>query len=38
MRALRVTAGILLFVVALLMFLYALVACAWQGEAGANAR
>ena len=37
MRALRVTAGMLLFVVALLMFLYALVACAWQGEAGGNA-
>ena len=37
MRALRLTAGILLFVVALLMFLYALVACAWQGEPGGNA-
>ncbi len=36
MRGLRLTVGILLFLVALLMFLYALVACAWQGEGGGN--
>ena len=36
MRGLRLTAGILLLLVALAMFLYALVACSWQGEGGGN--
>ena len=37
MRGLRLMGGVVLLLVASLMFLYAFVACAWQGEAGGNA-
>ena len=37
MRGLRLMGGVVLLLVASLMFLYPFVACAWQGEAGGNA-